>query len=92
MSAGRLSRVVVTVAAVLSWGAVVGAEPALHSLGEIDIPVLGLTAGIDPADPIVPKETASGLRIVVQTGGQTLSATEVARLLGGSFEVRRGCG
>ena len=91
MSAGRCSRVAVTLVAVLSlsFAAIseAGAEPAPRSLGEIEVALLGLTAGVDPAEPVVPKETASGVRILVTAGGQALSSTEVARLLGGPFEV-----
>ncbi|MBN2370855.1 MAG: Ig-like domain-containing protein, partial [Vicinamibacteria bacterium] len=64
------------------------AQAAMRSLGEIEIPLYGLEAGVDPANPIVPKQTASGLRIVVRAGGEALSSSEVARLLGGPFQVQ----
>ena len=92
MSAGRCSRVVITMAAALvlslATGSPADAEPGPRSLGEIEVALLGLTAGVDPVEPIVPRETASGVRIVVTAGGQALSSAEVARLLGGPFEVR----
>jgi hypothetical protein len=64
------------------------AAPAARSLTELQVSLYGLSAGVEPASPIVPKQTASGLRIVVKAGGKTLSAGEVARLLGGPFEVQ----
>ncbi len=63
------------------------AEP-LRSLGEIEVSLYGLSAGVAPASPIVPKQTASGIRIVVTAGGRPLAASEVERLLGGRFEIR----
>ncbi len=60
----------------------------LRSLGEIEVALYGLTAGVDPANPIVPKQTASGVRIVVKAGGKVLSASQVAQLLGGPFQVQ----
>jgi len=64
------------------------AAPVSRSLTELQVAVYGLSAGVEPASPIVPKQTASGLRIVVKAGARTLSAAEVARLLGGPFEIQ----
>ncbi len=60
----------------------------MRSLGEIEVALYGLSAGVEPASPIVPKQTAAGVRVVVNAGGRSLSASEVARLLGGPFQVR----
>jgi hypothetical protein len=66
-----------------------GVAPVLvRSLGELDVPLYGISAGVEPASPVVPKQTAAGVRIVVTAGGRTLSSHELSRLLGGPFEVK----
>ncbi len=75
-------------ALVVLTGAIASAGPASRSLTELQVSVYGLSAGVDPASPIVPKQTASGIRVVVKAGAKTLSASELARLLGGPFEVQ----
>ncbi len=64
------------------------ARADVRSLGEIEVALYGLTATADPAHPIVPKQTASGIRVLVKAGGRTLSSSEVARLVGGPFVVQ----
>ena len=72
-----------------SVSATVGAAPVLvRSLGELEVALYGVAAGVEPASPIVPKQTAAGVRVVVKAAGRTLSSSEVAKLLGGPFEVR----
>lgn len=57
-------------------------------LGSFDIPLLGLTANPEPLEPVVPKNTESGVRIVVHSGDRALTAAEAASYLGGAFEVK----
>ena len=79
---------VAILALALTGTPLVAAASAPRSLGEIQVAVYGLTAKVDPAHPIVPKQTASGIRVVVEAGGRTLTSAEVARLLGGPFELQ----
>ena len=62
------------------------AQTAVHRLGELELSVLGVSAGVEPLEPVVPKNTASGVKIVVRGGGVALAA-ELARLLGSDFRV-----
>ena len=64
------------------------AETAARRLGELEVALYGMSAGLDPANPSVLRQTASRLRIVVRAGGRTQSSSEVPRLLGGSLEVQ----
>src|SRR5262245_39984707 len=66
----------------------VAAQDGLRSIGELEVKLYGLSAGVDPLNPIVPKQTPSGLRIVVRAGGQPLSSSAVAHMLGGPFQVQ----
>jgi hypothetical protein len=74
-------------ALVLAATAHAQAQTATHRLGRLKLSVLGISAGIEPLAPVVPKNTASGVRIVVRGGGEELPAAEVARLLGSEFRV-----
>src|SRR4029453_12850182 len=67
---------------------VVRAQAPLRKIGEMEVALLGVHATVDPADPVVPKNTASGVRIVVTAGGQALTAADVARFLDGPFTVQ----
>ena len=60
---------------------------ALHKIGEMELQLLGVQAGLDPLAPVVPKNVESGVRVVVTAGGEQLAAGEVAQWLGGPFEV-----
>jgi hypothetical protein len=59
----------------------------LPQIGSFDISVLGLAATVEPLEPTVPKNIASGVRVVVKSGDRTLTAEEVAAHVGGPFEV-----
>ena len=72
--------------AVFSLPSTVGAQP-LHPIGQVDLYLRGLSATVDPLEPVVPKNTASGVRIVVRAGTAELSAAELEELFGGPFRV-----
>jgi len=58
-------------------------------IGRLELDVLGVAATLDPLNPVVPKNIASGVRVEVRAGGALLSAADVARFLGGtSFSVQ----
>ncbi len=70
------------------WALPAHAEPTLRKIGEMELSLLGLSAGVDPEAPVVPKNVASAVRVVVRAGARELSASEVADFLGAGFEVR----
>ncbi len=60
-------------------GALVGAAPAgaqaplaaptpFRKIGEMEVSLVGLRASLDPPAPVVPKNTASAVRVVVKAG------------------------
>ncbi|HEX4603250.1 MAG TPA: Ig-like domain-containing protein, partial [Candidatus Angelobacter sp.] len=59
----------------------------LRKIGELELGVQGISATVQPANPTIPKNTAAGVRIVVNTPSGALSSADVAKFLGGSFEV-----
>jgi len=63
------------------------AQSPFRKLGELELRLTGLSAVANPATVTVPKNTASGVRISIQSGSTALSASEAARLLGGSFVI-----
>ena len=60
----------------------------LRKIGEMELALVGLSARVEPARPVVPKNIAAGVRIVVVAGASELGAAEVKRLLEGGFEAR----
>src|SRR6185503_18239540 len=65
-----------------------GTPTPLRKIGEMELSLLGVSATVDPLNPVVPKNIASGVRIVVSAGGQQLTLGDVARFLGAGFEVQ----
>jgi protocatechuate 3,4-dioxygenase beta subunit len=61
---------------------------APRKIGELQLSLVGLTARLDPPNPAVPKNTAAGVRVVVEAGGRALDAAEVAAFLDSGFEVQ----
>jgi hypothetical protein len=64
------------------------AQTAPVKIGQLDLTVGGLSATVTPAQPVIPKNVASGVQIVVTLNGQTLTPAAVAQYLGGSFQVQ----
>ncbi|HTC93759.1 MAG TPA: carboxypeptidase regulatory-like domain-containing protein [Terriglobales bacterium] len=64
------------------------AQTSLRKIGEMDLTLLGLTATVDNPAPVVPKNTPSGIRVIFKAGTTQLSDADVARFLGGSFQVQ----
>jgi hypothetical protein len=78
--------VVVALAASIA-GAQSSSPAALRKIGELELQVQGISATVQPANPTIPKNTAAGVKIVVSTPSGTLTSADVAKFLGGSFEV-----
>jgi len=57
-------------------------------IGSLDLTVGGMSATVTPTVPVIPKDIASGVQVVVTLGGQTLSASAVAQYLGGNFQLQ----
>ena len=58
-----------------------------RKIGELELRLSGLSAVADPQKVTVPKNTASGVRILVRAGGTDLTLAEAQTLLGGTFVV-----
>ncbi|MGD2115713.1 MAG: hypothetical protein PVG07_11705, partial [Acidobacteriota bacterium] len=72
-----------------SLPSMVGAQP-LHPIGpigQVDLFLRGVSATVEPLELVVPKNTASGVRVVVRAGMEELSAAEVEEFVGGPFRV-----
>jgi len=52
----------------LAVSAIARAQAPLRKIGELELSVLGLTATPSPLNATVPKNTASGIRVVVNGG------------------------
>lgn len=63
------------------------AQAPLRKIGEMELQLAGLAAGLDPVNPVVPKNTPAGVQVVVRAGGRQLTAAEVESLVGGPFFV-----
>ncbi len=63
------------------------AQTPLRKIGEMEVALVGLHATVDPINPVVPKNTPSGVRVVVKAGAQELSAADLAALYGAGFHV-----
>src|SRR5688572_18590162 len=51
-------------------------------LAEIDIPLLGVSANVEPANPVIPKNVASAVRVVLRSGTQELSPVDAGKFIG----------
>lgn len=63
------------------------AQTPFRKIGELDLFLRGLTAGVTPLQVTVPKNVASGVRLVVASGGNELSAQQIEQALGGAFRI-----
>jgi hypothetical protein len=64
------------------------AQTATHRLGQLELSVLGVSATIDPLAPVVPKNIASAVRVVVRNGDHELSAADLTRFLGAGVRAQ----
>ena len=55
---------------------------ALRKLGDMQLRLVGLSATVDPLNPTIPKNIASGVRVVIAGGGQVVTPADAVRLLG----------
>ena len=56
-------------------------------IGSLDLTIGGIQATVTPAKPVIPKNIASGVQIVVTQNGQQLTAAQIAQYLGGAFHI-----
>mgnify|MGYP001559668915 CR=1 FL=1 len=54
----------------------------LRKIGEMELSLVGLSATVDGARPAIPKNVASGVKILINGGGTILAPGAAARLLG----------
>ena len=63
------------------------AQTAQVKIGSLDLAIGGLQATVTPASPVIPKNIASGVQVVVSQNGVQLSPAAVAQYLGGNFQI-----
>ena len=63
------------------------AQSSPQKIGSLDLAIGGLQATVTPAQPVIPKNIASGVQVVVTQNGQQLTGDQVAQYLGGSFQL-----
>jgi hypothetical protein len=63
------------------------AQTAQVKIGSLDLTIGGLQATVTPASPVIPKNIASGVQVVVTQNGQQLTPAAVAQYLGGNFQL-----
>ena len=54
----------------------------------MELRLSGLSATVENAEPVVPKNTPGGIRILVRAGGADLSLADLARFLGQNYSVQ----
>lgn len=64
------------------------AAAPFRKIGEMELRLAGISATVDPVNPVIPKNLVSGVRIVVTAGGAPLSAAQLQDFLGSAFEIR----
>ncbi|MBX7183681.1 MAG: carboxypeptidase regulatory-like domain-containing protein, partial [Vicinamibacteria bacterium] len=64
------------------------AEAQFRKIGEMELRLSGMSASIENAEPVVPKNTPGGVRILVRAGGVDLSLADLFRFLGRDFSVQ----
>jgi hypothetical protein len=73
--------------AALFAGTSVLAQSPPRKIGELELTLGGISATVTPSNPTIPKNIASGVQIVVTSGGATLTPAQVAQFLGGPFQI-----
>ena len=63
-------------------------QTAPVKIGQLEVTIGGLSAAVTPSVPVIPKNVASGVQIVVTLNGQTLTSTAVEQYLGGNFQIQ----
>src|SRR5271157_690232 len=66
----------------------VAAQNGLRQIGQFRLPIVGISAKVDQANPVVPKNVASGVHVTVTSGTTTLTAAQVTQYLGGAFQIQ----
>lgn len=59
-----------------------------RKIGSMKLLYAGLTARLDPENPVLPKNTPAGVQIVVSAGSEPLTESEAASFFDGPFEVQ----
>jgi hypothetical protein len=63
------------------------AQAPERKIAEMELLLLGVSATVEPLNPVIPKNTDAAVRIVVRAGGRDLSISEAAAFFGPSFWV-----
>ncbi len=63
------------------------AQTPQTKIGSLDLRIGGIQATVTPAQPVIPKNIASGVQVVVTQNGQQMSAAAIAQYLGGPFQI-----
>jgi hypothetical protein len=63
-------------------------EAQYRKIGEMELRLSGVSATVENAEPVVPKHTPGGIRVLVRAGGVDLSLSDLSRFLGANFAVR----
>ncbi len=82
----RLSGVVFVLLSTL-FAANARAQTSPVKIGSLDLPIGGIQATVTPAQPVIPKNIASGVQVVVTQNGRQLSPAAIAQYLGGPFQI-----
>ena len=63
-------------------------QSTLRQIGQLRLPIVGISAKLDQTNPVFPKNFAAGVTVSVTSGTSTLSAADVALYLGGAFQIQ----
>ena len=63
------------------------AQAPERKLAEMELLLLGVSATVEPVNPVIPKNMDAGVRIVVRAGGRELSLAEASAFFGVGFWV-----
>jgi hypothetical protein len=77
---------VCAVVALASWSSTVTGQ-SLRKIGELQLSIVGVSASIEPAAPVVPRNTPAGVRVVIRSAGGEVSTADVLRFFGADLHV-----
>lgn len=60
----------------------------LDKIGELELTLNGLVATVSPTNPVIPKNTGGGVRVVINAGSGPLSASQAATYFGGAVRAQ----
>jgi hypothetical protein len=83
--AGSVHRLLACALVLAAWTGVSAQAP--RKIADMRLAIVGVTADVEPANPVVPRNTPAGVRVIVRSAAGDVSSSDVARFFGPDVHV-----